>query len=86
MIHSILNFAQIIILVLSIALVVKIFNGKTIIEKVMVAVCIDILLGIFMVLYGVNKERAIFIDLGLIVTLLGFLGTILVCKYLEGKL
>lgn len=86
MIHSILNFAQIIILVLSIALVVKIFNGKTIIEKVMVADCIDILLGIFMVLYGVNKERAIFIDLGLIVTLLGFLGTILVCKYLEGKL
>lgn len=39
-----------------------------------------------MVVYGAKEGRALFVDLGLVLTLLGFVGTVLICKYMEGKL
>ena len=47
---------------------------------------IDIILGIIMILFGAVEDRAMYLDLGLIVTLLGFIGTVLISKYLEGEL
>ena len=39
-----------------------------------------------MILFGTIEERAMYLDLGLIIMLLGFIGTVLVSKYLEGEL
>ena len=54
--------------------------------RVLAADSIDIILGIVMILFGTIEERAMYLDLGLIITLLGFIGTVLVSKYLEGEL
>lgn len=86
MINSVIVIVQILLCLLALILLFKIFKGPTIIDRVMCADCIDIILGVVMVLYGAKEERALFIDLGLVVTLLGFIGTVLICKYLEGKL
>ena len=83
MIDSVIIVIQILLCLLAIFLLGKVFKGPTIVDRVMCADCIDIILG---VLYGAKEERALFIDLGLVVTLLGFIGTVLICKYLEGKL
>lgn len=86
MINSVIMIIQILLCLLSILLLYKVFKGPTIIDRVMCADCIDIILGIVMVLYGAKEGRALFVDLGLVVTLLGFIGTVLICKYLEEKL
>lgn len=86
MIDSIMIIVQILLGLLAVFLLYKIFKGPTIIDRVMCADCIDIILGVLMVVYGAKEERALFVDLGLVLTLLGFVGTVLICKYLEGKL
>ncbi len=86
MIDSVIIIIQILLCLLAVFLLFKVFKGPTIVDRVMCADCIDIILGVVMVLYGAKEERALFIDLGLVVTLLGFIGTVLICKYLEGKL
>ncbi|MDQ0458901.1 monovalent cation/H+ antiporter complex subunit F [Clostridium sardiniense] len=86
MIDSIMIIVQILLGLLAVFLLYKVFKGPTIIDRVMCADCIDIILGVLMVVYGAKEERALFVDLGLVLTLLGFVGTVLICKYLEGKL
>ncbi len=86
MIDSIMMIIQILLGLLAISLLYKIFKGPTTIDRVMCADCIDIILGALMVAYGAKEGRALFVDLGLVLTLLGFVGTVLICKYLEGKL
>ena len=39
-----------------------------------------------MVLFGALENRAMYLDLGLIITLLGFIGTVLISKYIKGEL
>ncbi|MBM7833641.1 monovalent cation/H+ antiporter complex subunit F [Clostridium sardiniense] len=86
MIDSIMIIVEILLGLLAVSLLYKVFKGPTIIDRVMCADCIDIILGVLMVVYGAKEERALFVDLGLVLTLLGFVGTVLICKYLEGKL
>lgn len=75
----------IVIAILSLSLLYRVFKGPHVIDRVVAADCIDVIIGIVMVLFGCYEGRALYIDLGLIVTLLGFIGTILISKYLEGR-
>lgn len=86
MIDFIMIIIQILLGLLAVFLLYRVFKGPTIIDRVMCADCIDIILGVLMVVYGAKEGRALFVDLGLVLTLLGFVGTVLICKYLEGKL
>ena len=82
----IFTLVAIILGILSLVLLYRIFKGPSVIDRVLAADGIDILLGIIMILFGCTEGRALYLDLGLIVTLLGFVGTVLICKYLEGEL
>lgn len=73
----------IIISILSIVLIYRVLKGPHVIDRVVAADSIDIIIGLVMVLYGCYEERSLFLDLGLIVSLLGFIGTILISKYME---
>lgn len=82
----IFTLVSIILAIFSLVLLYRVFKGPTLIDRVLAADGIDILLGIIMILFGCIENRAIFLDLGLIVTLLGFIGTVLISKYSEGTL
>lgn len=71
---------------LGIILIYRVAKGPHIIDRIVASDSIDVIIGIVMVLFGCYEERALYIDLGLIVALLGFIGTILISKYLEGKI
>lgn len=73
----------IIISFLSIVLIYRVLKGPHVIDRVAAADSIDIIIGLVMVLYGCYEEKSLFLDLGLIVSLLGFIGTILISKYME---
>lgn len=84
--NSIFYIVAILLAILALILLYRVFKGPNIIDRVLAADSIDIILGIVMILFGTIEERAIYLDLGLIITLLGFIGTVLVSKYLEGEL
>lgn len=77
---------SIILAILAIVLIFRIIKGPHVIDRVIAADCIDVIIGLVMVLFGCYQQRALYVDLGLILALLGFIGTILISKYLEGKL
>ena len=84
--NSIFYIVAILLAILALILLYRVFKGPNIIDRVLAADSIDIILGIVMILSGTIEERAMYLDLGLIITLLGFIGTVLVSKYLEGEL
>lgn len=81
-----LMIVAIILSLVSLVLLYRVFRGPHIIDRVVAADCIDIILGVVLILFGCIEERSLFVDLGLIMTLLGFIGTVLISKYLEGKI
>ena len=85
-INSIFYIVAILLAILALVLVYRVFKGPNVIDRVLAADSIDIILGIVMILFGTIEERAMYLDLGLIIMLLGFIGTVLVSKYLEGEL
>lgn len=84
--NSIFSVVSIILAILSLILLYRVFKGPNVIDRVLAADSIDIILGIIMILFGAIEGRAMYLDLGLIITLLGFVGTVLISKYLEGEL
>ena len=81
--NSIFYIVAILLAILALILLYRVFKGPNVIDRVLAADSIDIILGIVMILFGTIEERAMYLDLGLIITLLG---TVLVSKYLEGEL
>ena len=84
--NSIFYIVAILLAILALILLYRVFKGPNVIVRVLAADSIDIILGIVMILFGTIEERTMYLDLGLIITLLGFIGTVLVSKYLEGEL
>ena len=84
--NLIFTVVSIILAILALVLIYRVFKGPTVIDRVLEADSIDIILGVIMILFGTTEGRAMFLDLGLIITLLGFIGTVLISKYLEGEL
>lgn len=81
-----LTFASTVIILLCFVLFYRILKGPRVIDRVVAADSIDIMIGLVMVIFGCYEGRSLYIDLGLIITLLGFIGTVLISKYLEGKI
>ena len=84
--NLIFTVVSIILAILALVLIYRVFKGPTVIDRVLAADSIDIILGVIMILFGTTEGRAMFLDLGLIITLLGLIGTVLISKYLEGEL
>ena len=81
-----LLIVAILLALLSIVLIYRVIKGPHVIDRMVAADSIDIILGLVMLIYGCYEGRAIYVDLGLILTLLGFIGTVLISKYMEDKL
>lgn len=81
-----LMIVAIILAIFGLILLYRVFKGPHIIDRVIAGDCIDLLLGAIMIIFGAYEGRGLYVDLGLIVTLLGFIGSVLISKYLEGKI
>ena len=68
-INSIFYIVAILLAILALVLVYRVFKGPNVIDRVLAADSIDIILGIVMILFGAIEERAMYLDLGLIITL-----------------
>lgn len=81
-----LLFFAICFVVLALTLLYRLFKGPSVADRVVSADCIDILSDMALVLYALYTGRGVFLDIALITAVLGFVGSTLISKYLEGKL
>ncbi|WP_243122246.1 monovalent cation/H+ antiporter complex subunit F [Clostridium thermarum] len=90
MIHNLMRsdlaVVGIVLTIMAICLIYRIIRGPHAVDRLAAADSIDVIIGVVMVIFGCYEDRSLYVDLGLITALLGFIETILISKYLEGKL
>lgn len=72
--------------VLALLLLIRLFKGPSVADRVVAADAIDILADMALVLFALHSGRGIYLDIALITAVLGFVGSTMISKYLEGKL
>lgn len=81
-----LLIAGIFILALALILIYRVAKGPHVVDRAVASDCIDVLTSLALILFAVYSKRSIYLDISLVVALLGFIGTVLISKYLEGRL
>ena len=86
MIMNELVFFAICFIVLALCLLVRLFLGPSVADRAVTADAIDILADMALILFALYSGRSIFLDIAFITALLGFIGSTIVARYLEGRL
>jgi len=81
-----LMIAAIILVVLAIALLYRVFRGPTAADRIAALDALDLILALALALYSLYTGRGIYLDIALVVALLGFVGTVFVGRYIERRL
>lgn len=71
---------------MALVLVYRLIKGPTAADRAMTADAMDILVDMAMILFALYSGRSIYVDIAFITAIFGFIGTLIVSKYLEGKL
>ncbi|MBQ4506261.1 MAG: cation:proton antiporter [Firmicutes bacterium] len=79
-------YCAICFVVLALCLLIRLIKGPSVADRAVAADSIDILSDMALILYALYSGRGIYLDIALITAVLGFVGSTLVAKYLEGKL
>ena len=79
-------FAAICFVVMALVLIIRLVKGPSVVDRAVAADSIEILTDLALILFAVFSGRSIFLDIALVTALLGFIGSVIVSKYLEGKL
>lgn len=70
---------------LCIALLYRVIMGPHAVDRVIAGDSIDSMTVVIMALFGALSNRAVYFDMALIVSLLGFISTVVISRYLEGR-
>ena len=81
-----LIIAAIILVALAIALLYRIFRGPTAADRIAALDALDLILALALALYSLYTGRGIYLDIALVVALLGFVGTVFAGRYIERRL
>lgn len=71
---------------LCVTLLYRVAKGPHAVDRVVAGDSIDSMTVVIMALFGAISNRAIYFDMALIVSLLGFISTVIISRYLEGRL
>ncbi len=86
MIMEELLFFAICFVVLALTLMIRLLRGPSVADRAVAADSMDILGDMALILFALYSGRSVFLDIALITALLGFIGSTIVARYLEGKL
>ncbi len=81
-----LLFFAVCFIVLALCLLIRVIIGPSVADRAVAADSIDILADMALILFALASGRSIFLDIALITAVLGFVGSTLVARYLEGRL
>lgn len=78
--------AAIICVVLDLLLLVRVLNGPTAVDRLCAIDCMSVVTALGLAAYTVFTGRIIYLDIALVDATLGFISTVFVSRYLEGRL
>ena len=81
-----LIIAAIILVALAVVLLYRVFRGPTAADRIAALDALDLLVALALALYSLYTGRGIYLDIALVVALLGFVGTVFVGRYMERRL
>lgn len=81
-----LMFFAICFIALALCLFYRLIKGPSVVDRAVTADSIDILTDMALILFALKSGRSIYLDIALVTAVLGFIGSVLVSRYLEGKL
>ena len=81
-----LLFAAICFVVLALCLIIRLIKGPSAADRAVAADAIDILADMALILFALFTGRGIYLDIALVTAVLGFIGSVIVARYLEGRL
>ena len=73
-------------IVLALLLFYRLFKGPSVVDRAVAADSIDILADMALILFALHRGRSIYLDIAMVTAVLGFIGSTLVARYLEGRL
>ena len=71
---------------LALVLLYRLIKGPSVVDRAVSADSVDVLTDMALVLFALHSGRGIYLDIALVTALLGFIGSTMIAKYLEGKL
>lgn len=78
--------AAIICVVLDLVLLVRVLNGPTAADRLCAVDAVTLITALGLTMYSLYTGRIIYLDIALVDATLGFVGTVFVSRYLEGRL
>ena len=81
-----LLIAAITMVVLAMALIYRILKGPTVADRVAALDTLDLIISLALAVYSLYTGRGIYLDIALVVALLGFISTVFVGRYIERRL
>lgn len=72
--------------ILALLLFIRVGKGPTVVDRAVAGDCIEVLTTIALVSFAIFTGRSIYLDVALILAMLGFIGMLMIAKYLEDKL
>ena len=73
-------------IILALVICIRLYKGPSAADRAVAADCMDIMSDAALILFALRTGRGIFLDIALVTAVLGFVGSTIVAKYLEGKL
>ena len=86
MIMQELLFFAVCFIVLALCLILRLIKGPSVVDRAVTADSIDILSDMALILFALYSGRSVFLDIAFITAILGFIGSTIVARYLEGRL
>lgn len=81
-----LLFFAICFIVLALTLIIRLVKGPSVADRAVCADSIDVLSDMALILFALYSGRGVYLDIAFVTALLGFVGSTIIAKYLEGKL
>ena len=81
-----LLIAAIILVALAVVLLYRIFRGPTAADRIAALDALDLRVALAMALDSLYSGRGSYLDIALVLALLGFVGTVFVGRYIERRL
>ena len=81
-----LLYCAVFYIALALILLYRLAKGPSVVDRVVAADSIEILTDVALVFFALYSGRGIYLDIAVITAMLGFVGTVLYAKYLEGSL
>ncbi len=71
---------------MALVLLIRLVKGPNAVDRALICDAVEILLCCALALYSMFCGRSIYLDIALVVALLGFISTVLIARYIGGRL